>query len=84
MIVYPAKNKPLLVVDNIKVHYTKVEKDKEGWISFSLYCPILFELVEISTADKLKFKAWFNGKIWEGYRFKLEPPVIKWRRIKER
>ena len=64
MIVYPVKNKPLLVVDNIKVHYTKVEKDKEGWISFSLYCPILFELVEISTADQLKFKAWFNGKIW--------------------
>jgi len=84
MIVYPVKNKPLLVVDNIKVHYTKVEKDKDGWISFSVYCPILFELVEISTADQLKFKAWFNGKIWEGYRIKLEPPVIKWRRIKER
>lgn len=84
MIVYPVKNKPLLVVDNIKVHYTKVEKDKDGWISFSVYCPILFELVEISTADQLKFKAWFNGKIWEGYRIKLELPVIKWRRIKER
>jgi hypothetical protein len=84
MIVFPEKNKPILVVDNIKILYAKVEKDRDGWISFSMYCPILFDLVEISTTDKLKFKAWFNGKIWEGLRIKTQPSVVKWRRIKER
>jgi hypothetical protein len=77
-------NKPLLVVDNIKTFYTKISKDKDGWISFLIYCPILFELVEIKTIEKTIFKAWYNGRAWEGYRFKKQIPVIKWRRIKER
>jgi len=84
MIVFPEKNKPLLVVDNIKVIYSKVNKDKEGWISFNLYCPILFDLVEIFTIDKLIFRGWFNGRVWEGYKISKSPNVKKWRKIYER
>jgi hypothetical protein len=84
MIVFPDKSKRLIVVDNIKILYSKIEKDPEGWISFTIYSPIPFDLVEIETIDQQLFKAWFNGRIWEGYKIKNSPPVIKWRRIRER
>lgn len=69
-----------ILVDNVKIRYTDLEKRFPDWISIRLYLPFPYDLVIVQTACKREILAWFNGDSWDGYKLKKTYVILRWKR----
>lgn len=71
-----------LIVDEISVKYTTLERQYPNWISVEIYVPQPFDLVLVETSGKRRYVAWFTGTNWDGYKMKPTDIILRWKRVK--
>ena len=56
--------------------------DKNGWADAQTAHPIPFDLVVVETTQGKTCPAWWNEKVWAGFRLREKDSVIRWKRRK--